>query len=55
VYDVLGREVALLVDERKTSGEYAVTFSSSGLSTGVYFCRLVAGSIAQTVRMVLIR
>jgi photosystem II stability/assembly factor-like uncharacterized protein len=40
VYDLLGREVAVLVNEKKASGHYEVRFDGAGLSSGVYFCRL---------------
>jgi hypothetical protein len=40
VYDLLGREVAVLVDEKKVPGDYEVKFSAAGLSSGVYFYRL---------------
>jgi hypothetical protein len=45
VYDVLGREVATLVNEQKSAGEYKVTFDGSRLSSGVYFYKLVASPI----------
>ncbi len=55
VYDVLGREVAALVDELKPPGFYNSTFSinNTKLSTGVYFYQLKAGSIVQTKKMIL--
>ena len=40
VYDVLGREVAVLVHEWKAPGRYQVVFDGSGLASGMYFCRL---------------
>ena len=40
VYDVLGREVAVLVDERKGPGSYTIRFNAAGLASGVYFYRL---------------
>ncbi|MGH7596411.1 MAG: T9SS type A sorting domain-containing protein, partial [bacterium] len=43
VYDVHGREVATLVDERKSTGSYRVTFDAKGLSSGVYFVKMRAG------------
>jgi len=43
VYDLLGREVALLVNEKKAPGSYEVKFDASGLVSGVYLCRLQAG------------
>ncbi len=55
VYDVLGREVAVLVNERKQPGNYEVTFDGSSLSSGSYICRLTAGSFVQSKIMLLIR
>ncbi len=46
VYDILGREVATLINEEKLAGEYTVRFDvSSGLSSGIYFCKLITNSI----------
>ena len=42
VYDLLGREVTVLVNEKREAGYHSVTFNASGLSTGVYFYRLRA-------------
>jgi phosphodiesterase/alkaline phosphatase D-like protein len=55
VYDVLGRKVAVLVNERKTPGTYQVTLDGSRLASGTYFYRLTAGSFVQVRTMVLIR
>ena len=44
VYDVLGREVATLVDEEKPAGSYRAQFNASGLASGVYFCRMETSS-----------
>ena len=55
VYDVLGREVAVLVNERKTPGSYEVKFDGSGLTSGVYLYRLTAGSFVQTRKLLLLR
>ena len=55
VYDVLGRAVATLVNERKKAGSYKVTFDGSGLASGVYLCRLKTGSFVQTRAMVLVK
>ena len=55
VYDVLGREVATLVNEVKQPGEYAVQFDASTFAGGVYFYRLHAGSFVQTKKLCLIR
>jgi photosystem II stability/assembly factor-like uncharacterized protein len=55
VYDILGREVAVLVDEKKTSGNYQVEFDGTKLSSGVYFYRLTAGDYVETQRMMLVR
>ena len=53
VYDVLGREVSVLVNERKDAGVHSIRFDGTGLSSGVYFCRLTAGGIVLTQKMVL--
>ncbi len=55
VYDVLGREVATLVNESKSAGSYEVEFKASGLTSGIYFYRLQSGSFSQTKKMLLIR
>ncbi|MCG3119656.1 MAG: hypothetical protein ALAOOOJD_02131 [bacterium] len=44
VFDVLGNEVATLVDEKKSAGNYRVRFDATGLTSGVYFYQLKAGS-----------
>ncbi len=55
VYDLLGRQVAVLVDETKGPGHYTATFNASGLSSGVYFYRLFAGDFVATKRLMLMR
>ena len=55
VYDVLGNEIATLVNEEKPAGEYEVEFDGSNLSSGIYFYRLTSGSNIKTKKMVLIR
>jgi hypothetical protein len=52
---MLGREVAVLVDEQKRGGEYAVTFDSRGLASGVYIYRLTAGGFSNSRTMILLR
>ncbi len=55
VYDLLGREVATLVNERLQSGTYARRWDAGGVSGGVYYYRLTAGASSQTRSMLLIR
>jgi hypothetical protein len=55
VYNVLGQEVATLVDESQPAGIHAVQFDGSGLSSGVYFYRLSAGDFVQTRKLMLLR
>jgi len=55
VYDVLGNEVATLVNEEKPSGEYEVEFRAEGLPSGIYFYQLRAGDFTKTQKMVLLR
>jgi hypothetical protein len=55
VFDVLGREVATLVNEAKEPGTYTVQWDAAGVSSGVYFYRLKAGDFVQTRRMMVMR
>jgi hypothetical protein len=55
VYDVLSREVTTLVDERQNAGVHSATFNAGGLSSAVYFYRLIAGSFVETKKLVLIK
>jgi hypothetical protein len=55
LYDVLGREVAVLVNERRDAGVHEVKFDGSGLLSGVYFYRMEAGSFVETKRLLLIK
>ena len=55
VYDVLGREVATLVNEFQNPGSYNVMFNASNLSSGVYFYKLNSGSFSDIKRMVLVK
>jgi hypothetical protein len=54
VYDVLGREVSVLVRERQQPGSYEVSFDGRGLASGVYFYRMTADEFVQTKKLVLI-
>jgi glucose/arabinose dehydrogenase len=54
VFDLLGREVALLVDETQSPGAHEVTFDAHGLASGVYLYRLRAGSFTQTRKMLVV-
>ena len=55
VYDVLGNEVATLVNEQKSSGEYQLEFSAIGLPSGIYFYQLKARNFTQTIKMILLK
>jgi len=55
IYNVLGKEVATLMNEEKNAGSYEVNFNASVLSSGVYFYKLEAGNFVQTRKMVLMK
>jgi photosystem II stability/assembly factor-like uncharacterized protein len=55
VYDILGREVATLVNEEKSAGSYEVQFTANGLTSGIYFYQLKAGDYTETKKMILLR
>jgi len=55
VYDILGRQVATLVNDTQRAGTYKVTWNAGGLASGVYFYRLTAGSFVDTKRLLLLK
>jgi hypothetical protein len=55
VYDLLGRQVAVLVHEKKQPGSYEVKFDGSNLPSGVYFYRLTAGDFVQAKKLVIVK
>ncbi|MCH1927925.1 T9SS type A sorting domain-containing protein, partial [Shewanella sp. C31] len=55
VYDVLGRQVRVLVDGVRETGIHEAVFEAGNLPSGVYLSRLTAGSISQTKRMTLLK
>ena len=55
IYDVLGNEIATLVNEEKPASEYEVEFNSISLPSGIYFYRLQAGEFVETKKMVLLK
>jgi len=55
VYDVLGREVAMLVDEVLAPGTYERELNGSTLSAGVYWSRLQAGGLSKSRKMIHVR
>jgi len=55
VYDVLGREVATLLNEEKPGGYYTIKFDASLLPSGIYFYRLNIGNIIKSKKMLLLK
>ncbi len=55
IYDILGRQVATLVNEEKQPGSYQMTFDGSWLASGVYFYRLQAGTYSNTKKLLLLK
>jgi hypothetical protein len=55
IYDMLGREVARLIQENKPPGDYTTTWNADDVPSGVYFYRLSAGDFIQTRKMVLLK
>lgn len=55
VYDILGREVASLINEQKQAGWYEINFDAFSLSSGTYFYRIQAGDFIETKKMVLLK
>jgi len=55
VYDLLGREIAALVNEKKSAGNYEVEFDASDLSSGIYFYQIRSGNYSNTRKMILLK
>ncbi len=55
IYDLLGREVATLIDEFQQAGQYVKTIHGTSLPSGVYFYKIQAGDFTQTKKMILLR
>jgi hypothetical protein len=55
IYDVLGKEVATLVNEDMFAGNHSRQWNASGLPSGAYFYRLQAGAYTETKRFVLLK
>jgi len=55
VFDLIGREVAIIVSEEMSAGSYSKQWSANGLPSGVYFYRLQAGQLTLTKKLVLLR
>jgi hypothetical protein len=55
VYDLLGKEITVLLDGYHEAGRYMIDFDASGLSSGVYFYRLRAGDTVETKRILLLK
>jgi hypothetical protein len=55
VFDVLGREVATLVERQQEAGRYQVPFNAANMTSGVYFYTLRAGNFLQTRKMLLVK
>jgi predicted carbohydrate-binding protein with CBM5 and CBM33 domain len=53
IYDICGKEVAVLVNNIQSAGGYGVTFNGEGLKNGIYFCVLRTGSHVETMRIIL--
>jgi hypothetical protein len=55
VYDVLGREIAALINEERPEGYYEVQFDASGLASGIYIYRIQAGEFSSSQKMILLK
>ena len=55
IYDVLGKEIAIIVNKQQTAGTYQVTFDAGNLSSGIYYYRLQYGNFTKTKKFVLIK
>ncbi len=55
IYDILGREIATLVNETQKPGNYKITWNANNQPSGIYFYKLTAGNFVETKKMILLR
>ena len=55
IYDIIGEEVATLVNAQKPSGNYSVKFDASNLSSGIYFYRITSCNFMATKKLILLK
>jgi hypothetical protein len=55
IYNILGKEVATLVNEKQSTGNYEITFDGSGLASGIYFYKLVTENFTDNKMMILVK
>ncbi|QQS38197.1 MAG: T9SS type A sorting domain-containing protein [Ignavibacteriales bacterium] len=55
VFDVLGNEVVTLVNENQPAGHYEIQFNAEGLSSGIYYYKLISGSFSETKKLILLK
>ena len=55
VYDILGKEVATIVNGEQAAGTYQVTFDASRLTSGVYFYKITSGDFSDVKKMLLVK
>ena len=55
IYDLLGNEITTLVNEMKAPGEYSIKLSANGMTSGVYYCRMIAGDFISTRKLILLK
>ena len=55
VFDILGKEVAVIVNEYFRTGTYEVSFNAEGLTSGIYFCKLTAGDFTEVKKIILLK
>jgi WD40 repeat protein len=55
VFDVLGKEIAVLLSERKNAGSYSFQFNANNSPSGIYFYRLIVGAFSESKKMILVK
>ena len=54
VYDVLGKKIVVLINEKQNAGNYIINFAPQNLSSGVYFYKIEAGNFTRVRKMILV-
>jgi hypothetical protein len=55
VYDILGKEVSVILNEIKDAGQYKSLYNAAGLSSGIYICKIVSGNFNKVIKLMLVK
>jgi hypothetical protein len=55
VYDILGKEIATLINGELNAGQFQIEFNSKNVASGIYYCQLKSGNFLKTIKMIFMK